>query len=67
MNLGFITYFVDIEQLTVANVHHFQYPPCGCTPSHCRSDGQAHSPGLRSPPATFSAMSSKERIRSSMS
>lgn len=26
VNLGFITYFVDIEQLTVANVHHFQYP-----------------------------------------
>ena len=35
--------------------------------SYCRSDGQAHSPGSRSPPATFSAMSSKERIRSSMS
>ncbi|HEY2550173.1 MAG TPA: emopamil-binding family protein [Streptosporangiaceae bacterium] len=26
VNLGFITYFVDIEQLTVANAHHFQYP-----------------------------------------
>jgi len=27
VNLGFITYFIDIEQLTIANVHHFQYPP----------------------------------------
>src|SRR5260370_16089932 len=26
VNLFFITYFVDIEQLTIANPHHFQYP-----------------------------------------
>lgn len=26
VNLFFITYFVDIEQLTVANPHHFSYP-----------------------------------------
>lgn len=26
VNLFFITYIVDIEQLTIPNVHHFQYP-----------------------------------------
>ena len=26
VNLFFITYFVDIEQLTIANPHHFSYP-----------------------------------------
>ena len=26
VNLFFITYFVDIEQLTIPNIHHFQYP-----------------------------------------
>src|SRR5260370_215495 len=32
LNLFFITYFVDIEQLTIANPFHFSYPLCPPTP-----------------------------------
>ncbi|HUZ36423.1 MAG TPA: hypothetical protein VMV17_08840 [Streptosporangiaceae bacterium] len=40
VNLCFITYFVDIEQLTVASAAHFHYPPRS-TPSSAATNGSA--------------------------
>jgi hypothetical protein len=53
VNLGFITYFVDIEQLTVANAHHFQYPPWPprAIVSLVHSYGQKYDPLLIARPA----------------
>jgi hypothetical protein len=53
VNLGFITYFIDIEQLTIANVHHFQYPlwpPKGIV-NLVHSYGQKYDPLLLARPA----------------
>jgi len=46
VNLFFITYFVDIEQLTIANPYHFTYP---AWPPHAIVD-MVHSYGLKYDP-----------------
>ncbi len=46
VNLCFITYFIDIEQLTVPNAFHFQYP---AWPPHAIVD-LVHSYGRRYDP-----------------
>jgi hypothetical protein len=53
VNLGFITYFIDIEQLTIANVHHFQYPlwPPKDIVNLVHSYGQKYDPLLMARPA----------------
>jgi hypothetical protein len=53
VNLGFITYFIDIEQLTIANVHHFQYPlwPPKAIVNMVHSYGQKYDPLLMARPA----------------
>jgi EXPERA (EXPanded EBP superfamily) len=53
VNLGFITYFIDIEQLTIANVHHFQYPlwPPKAIVNLIHTYGQKYDPLLLARPA----------------
>lgn len=53
VNLGFITYFVDIEQLTIANAHHFQYPlwPPKAIVNLVHSYGRRYDPLLIARPA----------------
>jgi len=53
VNLFFITYFVDIEQLTVANPYHFTYPswPPHAIVNMVHSYGQHYDPLLMARPA----------------
>jgi hypothetical protein len=53
VNLGFITYFIDIEQLTIANAHHFQYPlwPPKAIVNLVHTYGQKYDPLLMARPA----------------
>lgn len=53
VNLGFVTYFFDIEQLTIANVHHFQDPlwPPRAIVNLVHSYGQRYDPLLMARPA----------------
>jgi hypothetical protein len=53
VNLFFITYFVDIEQLTIANPYHFSYPawPPHAIVNMVHSYGQKYDPLLMARPA----------------
>jgi hypothetical protein len=53
VNLFFITYFVDIEQLTIANPHHFHYPewPPAAIVNMVHSYGRHYDPLLMARPA----------------
>jgi EXPERA (EXPanded EBP superfamily) len=53
VNLFFITYFVDIEQLTIANPYHFTYPawPPHAIVDMVHSYGQKYDPLLMARPA----------------
>jgi EXPERA (EXPanded EBP superfamily) len=53
VNLFFITYFVDIEQLTIANPYHFGYPawPPRAIVDMVHSYGQRYDPLLMARPA----------------
>jgi hypothetical protein len=53
VNLGFITYFIDIEQLTVANAAHFHYPawPPRAIVDLVHSYGRRYDPLLMARPA----------------
>jgi EXPERA (EXPanded EBP superfamily) len=53
VNLFFITYFVDIEQLTIANPFHFHYPlwPPGPIVDMVHSYGRQYDPLLMARPA----------------
>ena len=53
VNLFFITYFVDIEQLTIANPYHFTYPawPPHSIVNMVHSYGHKYDPLLMARPA----------------